>query len=651
MKSNSNKYKQIQQLISQKKFNESLICIENNKKDLAKLDYFFLKAVVHRYLNKYSEALILLSEVNKISPIYGRSYQEFGHNYVKLENKEMALKSYTRAVRYNPALQASWLGILGLGNADKNLIELADKNIIYLKNLPPELKSVLSFIHEGKLKKADDLCRFFLINSPHHIEAMKLLAIICKKLHVYDDSEFLLESCLEFDPENVDIKIEYIDTLLKRQKYGIALETARNLYKVNPDNLSCMSILAITLQQTNKQSEAKNLYKKILDIDPNNYQSMVSIGHLYKNIGDIDKSISMYKKSYNANRYFGDAYWSLANLKTYSFSDKELNSLEEMVSDEHLQNDEKIYMHFALGKAYEDLKFFDKSFSNYKRGNELKLPNTKFSTDEFNEECKNQIDVCTSDLFEMKNNWGHKSKEPIFILGLPRVGSTLIEQILSSHSMVDATHELPNILATSHKLNLRRAHSKSSRYPDILLSLSAPQLKLIGENYISDSEVFREGGQFFIDKMPNNFRHIGLIKLILPNAKIIDIRRSSMSACFSCYKQLFAEGQEFTYSLKNLANYYNNYVELMNHWNKVLPGQILSINYEDLVQNFDDSVKTILDYCKLPFEQSCIEFYKSKRSVKTPSAQQVRQPIYTSGLDYWKNYEPHLNDLKKHLKY
>jgi tetratricopeptide (TPR) repeat protein len=412
-----------------------------------------------------------------------------------------------------------------------------------------------------------------------------------------------------------------------------------------------MSILAITLQQTDKQSEAKTLYKKILDIDPNNYQSMVSIGHLYKNIGDIDKSISMYKKSYNTNRYFGDAYWSLANLKTYSFSDKELNSLEEMVSDEYFQSDEKIYMHFALGKAYEDLKFFDKSFSNYKTGNELKLPNTKFSIDEFNEECMNQIGVCTSDLFEMKNNWGHKSREPIFILGLPRVGSTLIEQILSSHSMVDATHELPNILATSHKLNLRRAQSKSSRYPDILLSLSAPQLKLIGENYINDSEVFREDGQFFIDKMPNNFRHIGLIKLILPNAKIIDIRRSSMSACFSCYKQLFAEGQEFTYSLKNLANYYNNYVELMDHWNKVLPGQILSINYEDLVQDFDDSVKTILDYCELPFEQSCIEFYKTKRSVKTPSAQQVRQPIYTSGLDYWKNYEPYLDDLKKHLKY
>jgi len=651
MKSNSNKFKEIQHLISQKKFNESLIHVEKNKKDLSKLDYYFLKSVVHRYLKKYSDALILLSEVNKISPTYGRAYQEFGHNYVKLNNNDMALKSYSRAVRYNPALQASWLGILGLDNADKSLIELADKNIIYLKNLPPELKSVLSFIHEGKLKKADDLCRFFLINSPHHIEAMKLLAIICKKLHVYDDSEFLLESCLEFDPDNIDIKIEYIDTLLKRQKYGIALDSAKDLYNKNPENLSCMSILAITLQQTDKQSEAKNLYIKILNIDPNNYQSMVSIGHLYKNTGDINKSISMYKKSYNANRYFGDAYWSLANLKTYSFSDKELNSLEEMVNNEYLQNDEKIYMHFALGKAYEDLKYFDKSFNNYKTGNELKLPDTKFSIEEFNKECMNQIDVCTSDLFEMKNDWGNESREPIFILGLPRVGSTLIEQILSSHSIVDATHELPNILATSHKLNLRRAQSTSSRYPDILLSLSAPQLKLIGENYINDSKVFRDGGQFFIDKMPNNFRHIGLIKLILPNAKIIDIRRSSMSACFSCYKQLFAEGQEFTYSLKSLAFYYNNYIELMDHWNKVLPGQILSINYEDLVHNFEDSVKIILDYCELPFEQSCIEFYKSKRSVKTPSAQQVRQPIYTSGLDYWKNYEPYLGDLKKYLKY
>ena len=234
---------------------------------------------------------------------------------------------------------------------------------------------------------------------------------------------------------------------------------------------------------------------------------------------------------------------------------------------------------------------------------------------------------------------------------MPRVGSTLIEQIISSHSSVDATHELPNIIATALKLNKRQIQNMESRYPDILLGLSDPQLKLIGENYVKDAEVFRSKGIYFIDKMPNNFKHIGLISLILPNAKIIDIRRNSMSACFSCYKQLFAEGQEFTYNLENLAGYYNGYVDLMKHWNEVLPTKILSINYEDVVNNFEISVKKILDYCELPFEKSCLEFYKSKRSVKTPSAEQVRQPIYTSGMDYWKNYEPYLDDLKNNLKY
>ena len=234
---------------------------------------------------------------------------------------------------------------------------------------------------------------------------------------------------------------------------------------------------------------------------------------------------------------------------------------------------------------------------------------------------------------------------------MPRVGSTLIEQIISSHSSVDATHELPNIIATALKLNKRQIQNMESRYPDILLGLSDPQLKLIGENYVKDAEVFRSKGIYFIDKMPNNFKHIGLISLILPNAKIIDIRRNSMSACFSCYKQLFAEGQEFTYNLENLAGYYNGYVDLMKHWNEVLPNKILSINYEDVVNNFEISVKKILDYCELPFEKACLEFYKSKRSVKTPSAEQVRQPIYTSGMDYWKNYEPYLDDLKNNLKY
>ena len=483
----------------------------------------------------------------------------------------MALKSYLRAVKFNPTLHASWLGMLTIEEVDSKIFELANSNIMYLKNLPPELKSVSSFIHEGKLKKADHLCRDYLKNKPHDIEAMRLLAKIGKELHIYDDSEFLLESCLVFDKDNTDVALEYIDVLIKRQKYAKALGEAEKLYKKDEKNLQFMIAYAVTLQQTNRQEEALNIYNKVLEVDKNNPDVLLSKGHLLKTFGNVKESIKSYKSSYKIDKYFGDAYWSLANLKTYVFSDQEIKSLEKMVKDIYLNENEKTYMHFALGKAFEDSKDYQKSFHHYKAGNDIKKQNIKFDLKVFDEECINQKEVCTGDLFEAKKDWGSDSIEPIFILGLPRVGSTLLEQILASHSMVEATHELPNILAISHKLNLRKALEKSSRYPDILLSLSAPQLKMIGEQYINDAAIFRSGKKYFIDKMPNNFRHIGLIKLILPNAKIIDIRRSSMSACFACYKQLFAEGQEFTYDFKDLAGYYNNYVELMDHWNKVIP--------------------------------------------------------------------------------
>ena len=480
---------------------------------------------------------------------------------------------------------------------------------------------------------------------------MRLLAKIGKELHVYDDSEFLLESCLMFDKDNFDVALDYIDVLIKRQKYAKALEEAEKLYTKDKDNLRFMIAYAVTLQQTNKQEEALELYNKILNIDKKNPEILVSKGHLQKTFGDLKGSIDSYKKSYKIDQYYGDAYWSLANLKTYQFNDEEIMQLEKMTQDEFINDNEKIYMSFALGKAFEDRGEYDKSFTNYQNGNSLKKEFTKFDLKLFDEECKNQKEVCTRDLFDSKADWGLETKEPIFVLGLPRVGSTLIEQILASHSMVEATHELPNILAISHKLNLRKVQEKTSRYPEILLSLSAPQLKMIGEQYIKDAEIFRTNKPFFIDKMPNNFRHIGLIKLILPNAKIIDIRRNSMSACFSCYKQLFAEGQEFTYDFGDLAGYYNNYVELMEHWNQVLPNQILSIKYEDLVNDFENSVNKILNYCNLDFEDECLSFYKNKRSVRTPSSEQVRQPIYKKGLDYWKNYDVYLGDLKRDLKY
>ncbi len=651
MNQNTEPAKIIEQSLKNKEFKYALSLCKKNSSSLGEKDFYYLTSVCYRYLSEPKKALINLDKLIQIDPNYGRAYQEIGHTNVLLKNKDRALKAYLRAVRHNPSLQSSWLAILSLENKNEELIKFVEQNVMYLKDLPPELKTVISFTHEGKLSRADRICREYLRDHPHDIEAMRLLANIGRDLNIYEDAEFLLESALLFDPNNAKIKYDYINILTKRQKYGEALKHAQKFYDEDPTNINAMKLLSTALFRTDRYKQAIEIYNNILKLEPNNTDVMLSMGHLYKTSGELDKSIKSYKKAYKTDKYFGDSYWSLANLKTYRFSDEEVRSLDKMVKDVYVSEDERAFMHFALGKAYEDLNEYKNSFAHYKKGNLIKKNKSLFNINDFEKECQNQIEVCTNDLFEMKKSWGSESNAPIFILGLPRVGSTLIEQILSSHTYVEPTHELPNIISTALRLNDRKSQDINSRYPDILLSLSAPQLSLIGDKYIADSEVFRTNKPYFIDKMPNNFRHIGLIKLILPNAKIIDIRRASMSACFSCYKQLFAEGQEFTYDLKDLAGYYNNYVKLMNHWNKVLPGQILSINYEDVINNFEESVRKILDYCDIPFEKECLEFYKSKRSVKTPSAEQVRQPIYTSGMDYWKNYEPYLDDLKNNLKY
>ena len=641
----------IQNLVAGGEFKKALDALDGKDIQVSKRDFYYFKAVCYRYLKDHKNAHLSLNQLIKYFPNYARAYQELGYIYSIKNDEKKALRAFLRAVRLNNSLHASWLSIVKLAEGNEKLLELCDTNIYYLKNLPPELKTVLSYTNEGKLAKADHICRDYLQQKPHDVEAMRLLANIALELYIFEDAEFLLESCLVFDPNNIKAKHDYITALLRRQKYGLALETARKLYESDPEELIAMKLYASTLFRADMYDEAIKLFQSVLEIEPLNTDVMLSMGHLYKTTGQIDKSIESYTNAFSRDKYFGDSYWSLANLKTYKFTDKQIQSLQEIVKDEFVSDDEKVFMYFSLGKAYEDMGKYKESFKFYKSGNAYKKANSSYSKEDFSVECKNQISVCTKDLFEVKKDWGHSAKDPIFVLGLPRAGSTLTEQILASHSMVEGTHELPNILAIAHKLNLRKAQEEDSRYPDILLSLSEPQLKVIGENYIKDSQVFRTDKPYFIDKMPNNFRHIGLINLILPNAKIIDIRRDSMAGCFSCYKQLFAEGQEFTYGLDDLASYYNDYVELMDHWKEVLPNKILSVQYEDLVGDLENSVRRILDYCDLPFEQDCVDFYKSKRAVKTPSAEQVRQPIFKEGLDYWKNYEPYLLDLAKNLKY
>ena len=310
----------------------------------------------------------------------------------------------------------------------------------------------------------------------------------------------------------------------------------------------------------------------------------------------------------------------------------------------------RIHIAFALGKAYEDQGNFARAFENYEHGNRLKRRQTRYTTEQMLAEFEAQKRYVTADVIAQQSGQGCNAPDPIFIVGLPRAGSTLIEQILASHSQVDGTLELPNILSLAHRLRGRNLVSDRDRYPRILLELSAEDLTALGADYIENTRVHRQSAPFFTDKMPNNFRHIGLIHLILPNAKIIDARRAPLDCCWSGFKQLFAEGQEFTYGLAEIGSYYRAYVDLMDHWTQVLPAnRVLKVQHEDVLSDLEGQVRRILDYCELPFEQECVNFHETQRAVRTASSEQVRQPLNRAGQNQWRAFESYLTPLKEAL--
>jgi uncharacterized protein Usg len=369
------------------------------------------------------------------------------------------------------------------------------------------------------------------------------------------------------------------------------------------------------------------------------------MGHALKTLGKRKECESSY---HNAIKFYpnsGEAYWSLANLKTYKFSDEEIESMETSLTHE-IHPDEKIQMHFGLGKAYEFNKNFKKSFFHYKEGNWLKRKSIEYNS----EDNKNNTDLLINFFSEhaasINLKSGFQSNDPIFILGLPRAGSTLLEQILASHSQIEGTQELPNIMGIGRQIKLI---NDSENYLNNLFKLSNDDIYKYGKMFIDDTRWARTNKRFFIDKMPNNFAHIGLIKMILPNAKIIDARRKPMDACLSCFKQYFAKGQLFTYDLDDIARYYKDYKKLMDYWNKLFPNSIHTVMYEDVILDSSNEIKKIFNFLELEFEDECLNFYKSSRPVKTASSEQVRQPIYKNALDYWKNFDDDLSDLKRHF--
>jgi tetratricopeptide (TPR) repeat protein len=554
-------------------------------------------------------------------------------------------------VELNRALPASWRELAALYRRQNMPSAAAAAQAEYnrLAKLPAELVSVSSLIQEGKLFKAESLCRQFLQKHPHHVEAMRLLAILGMKLFIYDDAEFLLESCVEFEPDNWLARYDYVTVLHKRQKFEKALAQAFILREAFPDNHAFELAFANENVAVGNFDTALALYERIIACRPDFEYPHLSRGHALKTVGRLGEAIESYRAAYQARPGFGDAYWSLANLKTYRFTDDEIAAMRRHVDDASTAAVDRFHLCFALGAAYEARRDFAAAFSFYEEGNRLKKADVRYDPAMLEAAMRRQIEFCTPELFAANAGLGGQQDDPIFIVGLPRAGSTLLEQVLASHSQIDGSLELPNIIALAHRLNGRRFISEEAHYPKILADLGAEQLRALADAYIRDTQVHRQDAPRFIDKMPNNFLHIGLIRLILPRAKIIDARRHPMACCFSGFKQLFADGQEFTYGLMEIARFYRSYVALMAHWDEVLPGKVLRVHYEHVVADLEGQVRRILDFLELPFEESCLRYYSTDRSVRTPSSEQVRQPIYDSGLEHWRHFEPYLQVLREEL--
>ena len=635
-------------LIKENKFEEAhKYVLLNLRQDSNHIESLYFGSVCARYLKNYQQSNDYLERLLALSPDMGRAYQELGHLSRDRGNLELAAGYYRQACEMNPALISSWQFLydyykdIGKKDASNHALEQLDN----LKSLPNTLLYISQILYEGKLSEAEKMCRDFLKKDPKNTEAMSILSEIASKLGYLEDAEFLLENAVNFEPNNSELRKKYLIILRKRQKFSKAMIQAEYLCKNFPKNLSFKAQMAIEIMQNGDYEKAIEIFDSILKKAPNDPNTLTSKGHALKTFGNNIDAIESYKLAHKAKPDHGEAYFSLANLKTYSFKTSEIASMKNQLENINLLSKDRVYFHFALAYALEKEGEYEEAFSHLEKGNEIKKINNRYSIDGMKDEIQSQIQICDSNFFSSHGEGGLNKNDPIFILGLPRSGSTLIEQILASHSQIDGTLELPNILSMAHSLRGHDKLANQGKYPSVLKSLTKDQRKEMGLEYIKDTFMHRDKAPRFTDKMPNNFRHIGLIHLILPNAKIIDARRYPLDCCFSIYKQLFAQGQEFSYGLEEIGSYYRNYIDLMDHWNRVLPGKILKVNNEDIINDLEGQVKRIIDYLELPFEEECISFYNTKRSVRTASSEQVRKPINKDGLERWKPYSKKLKPL------
>ena len=647
----------IRAMLRRREFAEALTAAESLlAANPAQRNALLFSAIAQRFLGRMAEAQQSLATLAQHHLHFSRLHEELGHCFAAQKQAPQAIEAFLQAVHLNHALPASWAMLEGLYRMAGQSEEAATaaSHVATLRKLPREVVVATGLFMDGDLDEAEPLVRSYLLQHGHDLEAMRLLARIGMARKVFDDAELLLAAVLEVAPDYRAARAEYAEVLTEMHKCSRALRELDRLLQEDPARrLHYEGLRATALVGLGEHAKAVEVYRELLTATPQDPDLHLSIAHALKTLGRRDEAIAYYRQAEVCRSGFGDAYWSLANLKTYRFTEEEFQRLRALQSAPGIAVVDRYHLHFALGKALEDRQQYAEAFHYYELGNALRRDNSNYRPEIIENNTRQQIEVCTAAFFASRSDCGTPERDPIFIIGLPRSGSTLVEQILASHSQVEGTQELPNVQQLVANLRGRDPDLNNPRYPRILADLQAEECLRLGEQYLGDTRAYRMGKPdpvpFFIDKMPNNFRHLGLIRLMLPNAKIIDARREPLACCFSNLKQLYARGQEFTYSIEDIARYYRTYLQLMQHWNAVLPGWILRVQHEDVVEDLQGSVRRILDFCELEFEPQCLEFHKTVRSVRTASSEQVRQPIYREGLDQWKHFEPWLDPLKQAL--
>jgi len=608
----------------------------------------FMLARCHLFCDEPNEAKQTLETLIEHDPDQVLAKTALAKIYFEDDNARDAIRLLTEVTTARPEIVGTWkmLGDYLEKDGHAEASEDARKQHDMIKAFSDKLNAAQQAFSNRDFQVADGMCRQLLKLVPNEVRTLRLLARIARQFQHYEFSTDTLARCVTTRPRDVALGLEYGYSLAASRKYQEALEQCQRLIELAPEMIETYDLKAEVLFNLGRYEEAIELYRELAEVPEKRALRSLYLGKVLKTVGSAQEATDSYHQAIETDDKLGQAYWELADLKTYRFTDDEVASMRRLLEAGEISALDKALIQFALGKALEDAEQFEESFEQYQAANSGYLAVRPY---EYSSQDERFRSFFTTEYFAGKKDQGNETDAPIFVVGLPRSGSTLLEQILSTHSQVDGVQELDEVVSIARAVN-DPSQPVEGQYPQSLGKLSADQIGNLAQRYLDYAQPYRQQAPYFVDKAPHNFHHIGLIKTLFPNAKIIDIRRNPMASGWSLFRQFFADSFPFSYDLETIGKYYKDYIALMDHWHAVLPGQVLTIEYEDLVSDFPATVKAVLDYCGLAFEDGCLDFHLNKRAVATPSSEQVRQPLYSDAVEHWKNYEEFLGPLAQTIE-